>query len=67
MEWFPTPIAASRKTRENIPPLAPRASNGRETEAWLGIDGTRLTDYFRGLGVRLSGVEEARVVEGILA
>ena len=32
-----------------------------------GIDHTRFTYPFRGLDVRLSGVEEAHVVEGILA
>jgi uncharacterized protein (DUF1501 family) len=33
----------------------------------LGIDHARLTYPFRGLDVRLTGVEEAHVVEGILA
>ena len=33
----------------------------------LGIDHARFTTKFRGLNVRLTGVEEARVVREILA
>ena len=33
----------------------------------LGIDHSRLTFPFKGLDQRLTGVEEARVVQGILA
>jgi hypothetical protein len=33
----------------------------------LGIDHTRFTYPFRGLDVRLTGVEEAHVVDGILS
>ena len=33
----------------------------------LGIDHTRFTVPFRGLDVKLTGVEEAHVVSGILA
>ena len=33
----------------------------------LGIDHSRFTEKFRGLNVRLTGVEEAHVVKGILA